>query len=52
MKTIIAIARQDAWQQALKIGEYRQSTIDSTLADVGFIHCSFPPDAENCQSPL
>lgn len=42
MKTIVAIARQDVWQQALKTGEYTQSTIDSTLADVGFIHCSFP----------
>jgi uncharacterized protein (DUF952 family) len=42
MKTIVAIARQEIWQQALKTREYTQSTIDSTLADVGFIHCSFP----------
>ena len=42
MKTIVIIARPDVWQQAQKTGEYTQSTIDSTLADVGFIHCSFP----------
>jgi uncharacterized protein (DUF952 family) len=42
MKTIVIIARRDIWEQALKVGEYTQSTIDSTLSDVGFIHCSFP----------
>ena len=42
IKTIVIIARQNAWQEALKVGEYVQSTIDSTLAEVGFIHCSFP----------
>lgn len=42
MKTIIAIARRETWEQAQKSGEYTQSTLDSTLADVGFIHCSFP----------
>ncbi|MDB5178820.1 MAG: hypothetical protein JWN01_763 [Patescibacteria group bacterium] len=42
MKTIVAITRQDVWQQALKAGQYTQSTVDSTLAEVGFIHCSFP----------
>ena len=42
MKTIIIIARRDTWQQAQQVGQYTQSTVDSTLADVGFIHCSFP----------
>jgi len=42
MKTIIIIARNDDWQKTLASGVYEQSTIDSTLADVGFIHCSFP----------
>lgn len=42
MKTIVIIARSDDWQRAQKPKEYTQSTIDSTLADVGFIHCSFP----------
>lgn len=42
MKTIIAITRQDIWKQAKETGEYTQSTLDSTLAEVGLIHCSFP----------
>ncbi|HVI69275.1 MAG TPA: DUF952 domain-containing protein [Magnetospirillaceae bacterium] len=42
MKTIVIIARRNVWEQALKVGEYTQSTIDSTLTEVGFIHCSFP----------
>lgn len=42
MTTIVAIARRAAWEQALKTGEYTQSTITTTLAEVGFIHCSFP----------
>lgn len=40
-QTIIVTARQSDWEQAKAEGEYRQSTIDSTLADVGFIHGSF-----------
>jgi uncharacterized protein (DUF952 family) len=42
VKTIVIIAKQEVWEQALQTGEYVQSTIDSTLAEVGFIHCSFP----------
>lgn len=42
MKAIVIIARSDDWQRAQKPKEYTQPTIDSTLADVGFIHCSFP----------
>jgi len=42
MTTIVAIARREAWELALKTGEYTQSTITSSLAEVGFIHCSFP----------
>lgn len=42
MKTIVIIAQQSVWPQAQKSGEYTQSTIDSTLEEVGFIHCSFP----------
>src|SRR4051812_14225312 len=41
-KTIIVTARQSDWDRAKTEGEYRQSTVDSTLAEVGFIHCSFP----------
>lgn len=42
MKTIVVTARQSDWQQAKAIGQYEQSTIDSTLADTGFIHATFP----------
>lgn len=42
MKTIIAIARQQDWQEAETTGQYTHSTIDSTLKDIGFLHCSFP----------
>lgn len=42
MITIVAIARREAWEQACRTGEYTQSTIKTTLAEVGFIHCSFP----------
>lgn len=42
MKTIIAITNKAAWEQARQDDEYTQSTLDSTLAEVGFIHCSFP----------
>lgn len=30
------------WEEAKKTGLYNRSTIDSTLEEVGFIHCSFP----------
>ena len=40
--TIVIIARKEVWEQALLVGEYKQSTIDSVLEDVGFIHCSTP----------
>jgi uncharacterized protein (DUF952 family) len=42
MKVIIAITNKSIWEQAQKDGAYTQSTLDSTLAQVGFIHCSFP----------
>lgn len=42
MKTIVAIARQSVWQKAKETGQYTQSTIKTTLEEVGFIHCSFP----------
>lgn len=41
-ETIVLIARQKVWEQSIPTGEYTQSTIDTALADVGFIHCSFP----------
>lgn len=41
-QTIVITAKQGDWERAKTQGEYLQSTIDSTLAEVGFIHCSFP----------
>jgi uncharacterized protein (DUF952 family) len=41
--TIVIIALKSAWQKARAAGQYTQSTIDKTLAEVGFIHGSFPP---------
>ncbi|MBP9686853.1 MAG: DUF952 domain-containing protein [Candidatus Doudnabacteria bacterium] len=41
-KTIVGIANKDVWERAATVGEYVQSTLDTTLAEVGFIHCSFP----------
>ena len=42
MKTIVVTARRADWQKAQAAGRYTQSTIESTLAEVGFIHASFP----------
>lgn len=38
----VVTARKTDWDEALKSGQYSRSTIESTLADVGFIHASFP----------
>jgi len=42
MTTLIIIARPDVWAAAQKSGFYSQSTVASTLEEVGFIHSSFP----------
>jgi glutathione S-transferase len=34
------IALADEWDAALAVGSYRRSTLDQSLDDVGFIHCS------------
>ena len=34
----IAVARE--WEAAIASGTYRRSTLDQSLDDVGFIHCS------------
>ena len=41
MEPIFHIARSSDWRAAEREGEYRVSTRDATLDDVGFIHCSF-----------
>ncbi len=42
MKTIVITSTSGLWDEAQKVGEYRQSTINSTLDDVGFIHATSP----------
>ena len=37
---IFHIARRSAWDEAVAAGEYRQSTVDATLDEEGFIHAS------------
>lgn len=34
------LALERDWRQALATGEYRRSTLDRSLDDVGFVHCS------------
>lgn len=43
---IFHIARQSLWDAAVADGHYRQSTVDRTLEDEGFIHAS---DADQVQ---
>jgi uncharacterized protein (DUF952 family) len=42
MRTIVIISNESFWTESQKTGEYIQSTIGSTLDDVGFIHCTSP----------
>lgn len=45
MQTIVAITNQSFWNDSQKAGKYTQSTIESTLDEVGFIHCTNPDQA-------
>ena len=38
---IYHLARRSHWEAGQAEGAYRQSTVDWTLAEEGFIHCSF-----------
>jgi uncharacterized protein (DUF952 family) len=38
---IYHLAIAENWHVAEPVGEYRQSTIERTLEEEGFIHCSF-----------
>lgn len=40
--TILHLARRADWDAARSSGEYRISTRDATVDQVGFIHASFP----------
>lgn len=35
------LAIEDEWLDATRVGEYRRSTLGRSLAEQGFIHCSF-----------
>jgi uncharacterized protein (DUF952 family) len=36
------LAEGPEWARALRIGSYERSTRGQSLADVGFMHCSYP----------
>lgn len=38
---IYHLALRHAWEAASRNGEYRRSTIDTSLDEEGFIHCSY-----------
>jgi uncharacterized protein (DUF952 family) len=40
MSHIFHIARQREWELAVTEGEYRRSTLDRSLSEEGFVHCS------------
>ena len=40
MASIFHVTTADVWDAAVAEGEYRQSTLDRTLEEEGFIHCS------------
>lgn len=39
---VLHLAEVEHWDDALRTGEYRWSTLGRTLEDEGFIHCSTP----------
>ena len=53
--TIFHIAARSSWDAAVTAGEYRVSTLDQSLEEVGFIHASFadqiPATAERFYRP-
>ena len=42
MLTMWHLAEPDHWREAQRTGTYERSTRGATLADVGFVHCSYP----------
>jgi uncharacterized protein (DUF952 family) len=42
MQTMVITTTDKLWGEAQKLGEYTQSTIDSKLDDIGFIHATSP----------
>lgn len=39
---LLHLAVSAEWERARSAGSYERSTIDTSLAEEGFIHCSFP----------
>ena len=39
---LLHLAVADEWERARSVGSYDRSTIDTSLGEEGFIHCSFP----------
>jgi glutathione S-transferase len=40
----LAVAAE--WERARSVGSYERSTIDTSLAEEGFVHCSFPDQVQ------
>ncbi len=45
-RLILHLTTKQSWEEALPTGNYTISTRNKTLAEVGFIHCSFPDQLE------
>ncbi len=45
-RRILHIALVEDWRAAQVVGAYEKSTIGRTLAEEGFIHCSFPEQVD------
>jgi uncharacterized protein (DUF952 family) len=43
---VFHVTERQRWQEARRAGSYDGSTRDATLAEVGFIHCSFAQQVE------
>jgi uncharacterized protein (DUF952 family) len=46
LRRIYHLALQKDWDDAVATGEYTGSTLGKSLAEVGFIHCSFASQVE------
>ena len=45
-RRLLHLAVASEWERAQASGEYDRSTIDTSLAEEGFIHCSFPEQVQ------
>ena len=43
---LLHLAVAEEWERARAAGTYERSTIDTSLEDEGFIHCSFPEQVQ------